>query len=53
VLVMQVSTPVAVTSYMLAEKYEADSDQVAGLVMASTLMAIVAIPLLLAFLVQT
>ncbi len=51
VLIMQVSTPVAVTSYMLAEKYEADSDQVAGLVMASTLMSIAAIPLILAFLV--
>ncbi len=51
VLIMQVSTPVAVTSYMLAEKYKADSDQVAGLVMASTLMSIMAIPLILAFLV--
>ncbi len=51
VLILQVSTPVAVTSYMLAEKYKANSDQVAGLVMASTLMSIVAIPLILAFLV--
>jgi len=51
VLIMQVSTPVAVTSYMLAEKYAADSDQVAGLVMASTLMSILAIPLILGFLI--
>jgi predicted permease len=51
VLVLQVSTPVAVTSYMLAEKYGADSDSVAGLVVASTLTAVAAIPLILAFLV--
>jgi len=51
VLIVQVSTPVAVTSYMLAEKYDADTDQVAGLVMVSTLMSIVVIPVLLAFLI--
>lgn len=51
VLVLQIATPVAVTSYMLAEKYKADSDAVAGLVMASTLMSVAAIPITLAFLV--
>lgn len=51
VLIVQVSTPVAVTSYMLAEKYEADAEQVAGLVMVSTLMSVIAIPVLLAFLI--
>ena len=51
VLIVQVSTPVAVTSYMLAEKYDADADQVAGLVMVSTLMSIIVIPVLLAFLI--
>lgn len=51
VLVVQVSTPVAVTSYMLAEKYGADSDAVAGLVVVSTLTAVATIPLTLAFLV--
>ena len=50
VLVMQVSTPVAVTSYMLAEKYGADSDAVAGLVVVSTVLAVITIPLTLAFL---
>lgn len=50
VLVLQLSTPVAVTSYMLAEKYGADSDSVAGLVVVSTLMSVVAIPLMLAVL---
>jgi len=50
VLVMQVATPVAVTSYLLAEKYGDDGDAVAGLVVVSTLMSVAAIPLLLAFL---
>jgi predicted permease len=51
VLVLQVSTPVAVTSYMLAEKYGADSHAVAGLVVTSTLTAVVTIPITLAFLI--
>lgn len=50
VLVIQISTPVAVTSYLLAEKYGADSESVAGLVVVSTLMSVVAIPLMLAIL---
>ncbi len=49
VLVLQVSTPVAVTSYMLATKYKARPDEVAGLVVVSTLMSVVAIPATLAF----
>jgi len=48
VLVLQISTPVAVTSYLLAEKYQADSDSVAGLVVASTLVSVVTLPLILA-----
>ncbi len=51
VLVLQVSTPVAVTSYMLAAKYRAGADEVAGLVVVSTLLSVVAIPLVLAFFV--
>ena len=50
VLVLQIATPVAVSSYMLAEKYGADAQAVAGLVVVSTVMAIGALPLLLAFL---
>ncbi len=50
VLVLQVATPVAVTSYMLAAKYRARPDEVAGLVVVSTLLAVPALPLLLAFL---
>lgn len=51
VLVLQVATPVAVTSYLLAEKYGADAEAVAGLVVASTLMAVLALPALLAALI--
>jgi predicted permease len=51
VLILQVSTPVAVTSYLLAAKYEADSDSVAGLVGVSTLLSVIYIPLTLAFLI--
>ena len=50
VLVLQVATPVAVTSYLLAEKYGADSDSVAGLVVASTLLSVLYLPALLALL---
>lgn len=52
VLVLQVATPIAVTSYMLAEKYGADSDAVAGLVVTSTLMSVAALPVLLALLIR-
>lgn len=48
VLVVQMCTPVAVTSYLLAERFEADSDAVAGLVMVSTLMSVGALPIILA-----
>lgn len=50
VLVLQVATPVSVTSYLLAEKYGADAQAVAGLVVVSTLMSVGALPLLLAVL---
>lgn len=51
VLIVQVATPVAVTSYLLAEKYGADSDSVAGLVVVSTLMSVITLPLILAFVI--
>ncbi len=49
VLVLQLSTPVAVTSYMLAAKYDARPDEVAGLVVVSTAISMIAIPATLAF----
>ncbi|MDJ1009212.1 MAG: AEC family transporter [Paracoccaceae bacterium] len=51
VLTLQVATPVAVTSYLLAEKYEADAEAVAGLVVVSTLLSVIYLPLLLAFVI--
>ena len=51
VLVLQVATPVAVSNYLLAEKYGADAQAVAGLVVVSTLMSVGALPLILAFLI--
>ncbi|MEM6938878.1 MAG: AEC family transporter [Pseudomonadota bacterium] len=50
ILVLQVSTPVAVTAYMLAAKFEAEAVAVAGLVVVSTVISIGALPLLLAVL---
>jgi len=50
ILVLQVSTPVAVTSYLLAQKYGADAQAVAGLVVVSTLMSVAALPVLLTLL---
>ena len=50
VLVVQIATPVAVTSYLLAQKYGADADEVAGLVIASTVLSVMALPVLLAVL---
>ncbi|TCL00654.1 hypothetical protein BXY66_3301 [Shimia isoporae] len=50
VLVLELATPVAVTAYLLAEKYEADSNAVAGYVMVSTLTCVVGLPLVLGFL---
>ena len=50
VLVIQITTPVAVTSYLLAVKYGGDADAVAGLVVVSTLLSVLMLPLLLAVL---
>ena len=51
VLIVQVATPVAVTSYLLAEKYGADAQPVAGLVVASTVLSVAYLPLILAFVI--
>lgn len=51
ILVLQVASPVAVTSYLIAEKYKADADAVAGLVVVSTLVSVITIPVTLAFLI--
>lgn len=51
VLIVQVATPVAVTSYLLAEKYGHDAQPVAGLVVASTLLSMISLPLILALVI--
>ncbi|MEM9795885.1 MAG: AEC family transporter [Pseudomonadota bacterium] len=50
VLIMQAATPVAVTAYLIALKYGADADRVAGLVVISTLLSVFSLPALLAIL---
>ena len=54
VLVVQLATPVAVTSYLLALRYEAasgaDAQAVAGLVVVSTALSVAVLPALLALL---
>lgn len=52
VLVLQLATPVAVTSYLIAQKYAPEgADAVAGLVVVSTLVSVVALPLTLALVI--
>jgi predicted permease len=50
VLVLQLIMPVAVTSYLLAERYGAAPDKVAGTAVVSTLISVGAIPIALAIL---
>lgn len=49
-LVLQLIMPVAVTSYLLAERYRAEPESIAGAVVISTLIAAVAVPVALALL---
>lgn len=49
-LMLQLIMPVAVTNYMIAERYDAEPQAVAGLVVVSTLVAVAAIPAALALL---
>jgi len=50
VLIIQMSMPVAVTSYLLAEKYGANSEAVAGLVVISTFLTTFTTPVVLSVL---
>ena len=52
VLIIQMSMPVAVTSYLLAEKYGANSEAVAGLVVMSTFLTTFATPVVLSVLLS-
>lgn len=50
VLVLQASMPVGVLNYLFAQRYGRSPEQVASLVLVSTLLSVVSIPLLLAWL---
>jgi predicted permease len=50
VLVLQASMPVGVLNYLFAHRYARSPEQVASLVLVSTLISIVSIPALLAWL---
>lgn len=50
VLILQMATPVGVTSYLMAERYKTDPDAAASLVVTSTILAIVALPITLSVL---
>lgn len=50
VLLLQIATPVAVTSYLIAQRFGADAEAVAGLVVVSTALSVGFLPILLALL---
>ena len=51
ILILQLTTPVAVTSYLLSEKYKRNPSEVASLVVLSTVLSIFYIPIILSFLI--
>jgi len=51
ILILQLTTPVAVTSYLLSEKYKRNPGEVASLVVLSTVLSIFYIPIILSFLI--
>jgi hypothetical protein len=52
VFVLQCAMPAAVFNYMLAMRYKNNPEEVAGLVVTSTLFAFVTLPFLLAFVLK-
>ncbi|MEO1796375.1 MAG: AEC family transporter [Pseudomonadota bacterium] len=48
ILILQFAAPAAVTSYLIAEKYGADAEPVAGLVVLTTALSVITLPLILA-----
>lgn len=50
VLILQMSMPVAVFSYLLASKYNRNPEEVASLIFTTTLISFITVPLLLIFL---
>ncbi|MDA0707848.1 MAG: AEC family transporter, partial [Proteobacteria bacterium] len=50
VLILQMSMPVAVFSYLLASKYGRNPDEVASLIFITTLITLISVPLMLIYL---
>lgn len=50
VVILDCAMPAAVINYLFAERFNRDPDEVAGVVVASTTMSLVALPLILAWL---
>ena len=51
VLILQCAMPAAVFNYLLAQRYDRSPEEVASIVVVSTLLAAVSLPLLLPFLI--
>jgi len=51
ILILQISTPVSVTSYLISERFKRESNEVASLVIISTLLSILYIPIILSIFV--
>jgi hypothetical protein len=49
VLVLQGAMPAAVFSYLFAARYDRDADDIAGIVLVSTLLGAVTLPLLVSY----
>jgi hypothetical protein len=52
VLILQCANPVAVYNYLFAQKWNNQPEEVAGVVVLSTLVSVATIPLLLAWLMS-
>ena len=50
VLILQSSMPVAVFNYLLAERYERNAQETAELIIISTVMSIITLPIILSYL---
>ena len=51
VLILQLSTPVSVTSYLISERFKRDPNEVASLVIISTLLSVLYIPIILSIVI--
>ena len=52
VMILQASMPPAVFNFVLAEKYKKDSETVASIIMAGTIISLITIPLILTYLLD-